>query len=205
MQSKEMDQKPWDAHLAYHLVYPLRHTFITPNHLTLVRLLFGLLAAALLASGNDDWINIGAFCFVISNFLDHTDGELARLTGKITRSGHYLDLACDAIVNIMLFVGIGIGLMHSNLGAWALPMGIISGLSVASIFYMRNEIEQSVGKDRARQPHYGRVEAEDVLYLLPVITLMHWLVPFLVLAAAGAPAFAIWVLFEYRKFLAGKA
>jgi len=194
-----MDHKPWDARLAYALIYPLRDSWITPNHLTCVRLLFGLIAAGLFAVDDNDWINAGAFCFVISNFLDHTDGELARLTGKITKSGHYLDLASDAIVTIMLFVGIGIGLMHSNLGFRALPMGIISGLAVAAIFYMRNEIENSVGKTRARQPHYGRIEAEDVLYLLPAITLMHWLVPFLVLAAIGTPVFAFLVLLEYRK------
>lgn len=194
-----MEKKPWDAWLAYYAVYPLRHTFITPNHLTLLRLLFGLLAAALLATGDDDWTNAGAFCFVISNFLDHTDGELARLSGKMSRSGHYFDLACDAIVTVLLFVGIGIGLMHDNPGVWALPMGIMSGLAVAAIFYMRNEIEIIVGKTNARQPHYGWMEAEDLLYLLPVITLMHWLAPFLVLAAAGAPIFAFLVLFEYRK------
>ena len=192
-------QKPWDARLAYHAVYPLRHTFITPNHLTLLRLLFGLLAAALLATGDDAWVNAGAFCFVVSNFLDHTDGELARLTGKISKAGHYFDLACDAGVNIMLFVGMGIGLMHSQLGLWALPMGIGSGLAVAAIFHMRNEIEKKIGKTNARQPNVGWIEAEDVLYLLPVITLMHWLVPFLILASAGAPAYAILVFFEYHK------
>ena len=196
-----MNQKPWDARLAYHAVYPLRHTFFTPNHLTFLRLLFGLLAATLLATGNGAWANAGAFCFVISSFLDHADGELARHTGKISTAGHSLDLACDAGVNIMLFVGIGIGLMPSQLGLWALPMGIGSGMAVGAIFHMRDKIEKMIGKTNARQPNVGWMEAEDVLYLLPVITFMHWLVPFLVLATAGAPAFAILVLFQYRKLL----
>lgn len=194
-----MNQKPWDAQLAYRLVYPLRDSWVTPNHLTFVRLLFGIFAAAGFAVGDYFWANAGAFCFVVSNFLDHTDGELARLTGKISKSGHYFDLACDAIVNIILFIGIGAGLMQSSLGDWALPMGIISGLAVAAIFYMRNEIEKSVGKTAARQPNVGVIEAEDVLYILPVVSLLGWLVPFLSLATVGAPTFAIWCLREYRQ------
>lgn len=193
-----MNQKPWDARLAYKLVYPLRDSRITPNHLTFIRLLFGILAAAGFATGNYFWSNIGALCFVISNFMDHTDGELARITGKMSKVGHYFDLASDAIVNILLFIGIGTGLMHSNFGFWALPMGITSGLAVAAIFYMRNEIEKNVGKTNARQPNIGVIEAEDVLYILPLVSLMEWLVPFLLLASMGAPAFAAWCWHEYR-------
>jgi phosphatidylglycerophosphate synthase len=193
-----MNNKPWDARLAYRLIYPLRNSRVTPNHLTSIRLLFGVFACVGLSTGDYFWANIGAFCFVISNFLDHSDGELARLTGKMSKSGHYFDLASDAIVNILLFVGIGAGLMHSPLGFWALLMGVVSGLAVAAIFHMRNEIEKSVGKTDARQPNIGVIEAEDVLYLLPIITLTGWLVPFLILAVIGAPAFALWTLKEFR-------
>jgi phosphatidylglycerophosphate synthase len=193
-----MNGKPWDARLAYRLVYPLRDSWLTPNHLTSIRLLFGILAATGLGTGDYFWSNIGALFFVVSNFLDHGDGELARLTGKMSKNGHYFDLASDAIVNIALFIGIGTGLMHSQLGIWALFMGMLSGLTIAGIFYMRNEIEKSIGKSDARQPNIGIIEAEDVLYLLPIVTLAGWLTPFLILASAGAPVFALWTLKEYR-------
>ena len=190
------DNKPWDARLAYRLVYPLRNSFLTPNHLTFLRLLFGMFACVALARGDYIWINQGAGCFAFSNFLDHADGELARLTGNMSKFGHYLDLAADAIVNILLFVGIGFGLMQSKLGGFALPMGILAGVAVAAIFHMRLIIEKHVGKTDARQPNTGGMEAEDVLYLLPIVTLMDQLVPFLLLASIGAPLFAPWVLKE---------
>lgn len=193
------DDKPWDARLAFKLVYPLRNSAVTPNHLSFLRLGFGVLACIGLANGDYLWTNIGALCFVISNFLDHTDGELARLTGKSSRFGHYLDLAADGIVNILLFIGIGLGLTATELGSLAMPMGIIAGLAVAAIFHMRLVIEKHVGKAEARQPNIGSLEAEDVLYLLPLVTLSDQLVPFLVLASVGAPLFALWVL---REFLA---
>lgn len=189
--------KPLDARLAYRLVYPFRETWLTPNYFTTLRLLFGILACLFLSQGGYFWSNIGAGCFVISNFLDHTDGEFARITGKMSRFGHYYDLVCDGLVNILLFLGIGIGLMRSDLGGYALPLGCIAGLSVAAIFHMRLYIEERVGKREARQPNFGIIEAEDVLYLLPLVSLFNQLIPFLILAGIGAPLFALWVLGEY--------
>lgn len=192
------NDKPLDAQLAYRLVYPLRNSWLTPNYLTTVRLFFGLLAAAGLATGQYAWSNAGAFCFMFSNFLDHADGELARLTGNISIAGHRYDLASDAAVNILLFVGIGAGQVNGSLGYWSIPMGVVSGTAIAAIFHMRNEIEKNIGKTAARQPHMGKFEAEDVLYLMPVIAIMEWLMPFLCLAAVGAPLFALWVWREYK-------
>ncbi|MBI2970609.1 MAG: CDP-alcohol phosphatidyltransferase family protein [Gammaproteobacteria bacterium] len=196
---KPVDGKPWDARLAFLLVYPLRDTALTPNHLTTLRLLFGVLACAAFAAGGYGWSNAGAICFVISNFLDHTDGELARIAGKSSRAGHYYDLVSDALVNILLFGGIGIGLAGGPLGPLAVPLGCLSGISVAAIFHMRNVIEQAVGKSDARQPHAGGFEAEDILYALPLVTLGEQLTAFLLLASVGAPLFACWVLREYLR------
>lgn len=77
------------------LVRPLIKTWVTPNHLTTLRLLAGLAGVAALADGSYRWTNVGALLFVLSNFLDHTDGELARMSGKTSRFGHAYDLACD--------------------------------------------------------------------------------------------------------------
>jgi len=142
------------------------------------------------------WSTVGAFSFVISNFLDHMDGELARLTGKSGRWGHYYDLVSDALVNTLLFIGIGLGQINTDLGVWALLMGSLAGVSVAAIFHMRHEIEQAIGKAEARQPNAGGFEAEDVLYVLPLISLVNGLQPFLIFASIGAPLFAFWVLYE---------
>ena len=189
--------KPWDARLAALVIGPLRDTPVTPNHLTTVRLLTGIAAAAAFASGV--WPNLAAILFALSNLLDHTDGELARLTGKSSRAGHLYDLASDAIVHVTLFVSIGIGLWNTGAGAWALPAGVIAGVAVASIFHIRNLIEQRYGKAETKQPGWGGFETEDILYLLPVVTFSNALVPFLAAAALGAPIAAGLVV---RQFLA---
>jgi archaetidylinositol phosphate synthase len=195
--------KPWDARLAWRLVYPWRESSLTPNHLTSLRLLCGVAACAILSQGGYLWTNIGALFFCLSNFLDHADGELARMTGKTSRFGHVYDLVSDAVVNILLFVGMGVALADTEQDIDVLPLGGIAGIAVAGIFHMRNLIEEKVGKEDARQPNAGGVEVEDILYLLPVITLTGQLRPFLVLAAIGAPLYAAWVVREYLYLKSG--
>ncbi|MBE9104966.1 CDP-alcohol phosphatidyltransferase family protein [Nostoc cf. edaphicum LEGE 07299] len=192
-----MTTKPWDAQLAYWLIKPLKDSWVNPNHLTTVRLLTGLAAAVALAVGDLIWVNIGAWLFALSNFLDHTDGELARLSGKSSKWGHQYDLASDAIIHILLFVCIGYGLREGKFGWWALAMGIVSGVSVACIFHLRNQMEQRLGKDASRQPNFAGFDIEDVLYLFPIVPLLNGLEPLLMAATIGAPTFGIWVIWQF--------
>jgi archaetidylinositol phosphate synthase len=195
-----MTTKPWDAQLAYWLVRPLKDSCVNPNHLTTVRLVTGLAAAVTIAVGDAIWANIGAGLFALSNFLDHTDGELARLSGKSSKWGHQYDLASDAIIHILLFVCIGYALREGRFGWLALLMGIVSGVSVACIFHLRNQMEQRLGKDATRQPNFAGFDIEDVLYLFPIVTLLNGLEPLLIAATIGAPTFAVWVIWQFRAF-----
>ena len=114
-------QRPWDARLARWLVTPLAASRVTPNHLTTVRLAVGLAGAAAFTRGTYGWCNIAALLVIVSNFLDHTDGELARLSGKTSRVGHVYDLASDAAVTILLFVAMGVGVGMSTTMLLAIP------------------------------------------------------------------------------------
>src|SRR5580704_12563573 len=144
---------PWDARLARRLVRPLSASAVTPNHLTSVRLAFGIAAAFAFAHGSYGWMNLGALLIVISNFLDHTDGELARMSGRSSRLGHWYDLASDAAVTVLLFTGLGLGVgTHAPrvLQLPAVSLGLIAGLAVTAIFYLRMRIEAVGGKDASK-------------------------------------------------------
>lgn len=189
--------KPWDARLAAALVRPLVKTRISPNVLTTVRLLVGLLGTGLFATGR--YPNLAAFTIVFSNFLDHTDGELARMSGRSSRFGHFYDLASDALITVALFACIGIGLADAQ-GTSAIVAGTVAGLAVAGIFHLRNLIENAHGKAATAQPRLAGFEAEDVLYLLPLVTLFDGLPLFLHAASIGAPLAFLIVLAQYLSF-----
>jgi phosphatidylglycerophosphate synthase len=196
--------RPWDARLARRLVAPLINTWVTPNHLTTLRLALGLAAAAAFTPGSYGWSNIAALLLILSNFLDHTDGELARLSGKSSRLGHVYDLASDAVVTILLFIAIGVGAAKKpGIDTWLAPaaLGLLAGSAIALIFYLRMRIEKLLGKSGTQQASLGGFETEDVLYLLPLATLCNALVPLLLAASVCAPVYAVWVTFDYQRVL----
>jgi phosphatidylglycerophosphate synthase len=194
-------QRPWDARLARWLVAPLRDTWVVPNHLTTVRLMVGLAAAAAFVPGRYSWSNVAALLMVLSNFLDHTDGELARISGKGSRFGHLYDLGCDAVVTIVVFIAIGVGVEDSpgKIMDFSTLDGAVAGGAVALIFFLRMRIEALAGKSATRQSSLAGFETEDALYLLPLFTLFHGLEAMLVVASVVAPLYAAWTVIEYRR------
>lgn len=194
--------RPWDALLARRLVAPLAATRVTPNHLTTVRLVVGLAGAAAFMRGSYGWSNLAALLMILSNFLDHADGELARLAWKTSRTGHLYDLASDAVVTVLLFVTMGVGIATRSdrlLGVPPAVLGGIAGTAIALIFYLRMRIEDMAGKTANQQASLGGFETEDILYMLPLVTLCNGIMPFLIAASIGAPMFAAWVAVDYRR------
>lgn len=192
----------WDARLARWLVTPLVNTRVTPNHLTTVRLLIGVAGALAFTQGDYAWCNIGALLVVLSNFIDHTDGELARISGKTSKIGHFYDLASDAFVTVALFAGIGIGVGKTvTMVAPAALLGGIAGAAIALIFFLRMRIEAQAGKAGTKQGSFAGFETEDVLYLIPLVTLFDATHGFLTAAAIGAPLFAALVALDYFRVM----
>lgn len=156
----------------------------------------GLYSAWLFAQG--DQALYAGMMFALSHFLDHTDGELARMANKGSRFGHIYDLASDALIMVLLFVSIGWGL-QAKLGEFSLYLGIFAGVAIAIIFHLRHVMEDHHGKAATAQAHYFGFEVEDMLYLLPFICLVNGLPVFLIAAAVGAPIGACFVFYQYRK------
>ena len=70
----------------------------------LANALTGLVAAFALARGE---LVAAAVLLQLKTLLDNTDGQLARLTGRVTLVGRYLDTEADLVVNAALFVALG--------------------------------------------------------------------------------------------------
>jgi phosphatidylglycerophosphate synthase len=196
--------KPWDSRLALWLVRPLRHTRITPNHLTTASLLAGLTAAALYASGERGLANWGGGLYVLSALLDHADGELAREAGKASAFGHTYDRLCDLVARSALFLGMALS-VRGTLGAWAIACGVAGAASLVGIFAMRSEMAERQVPGALDQPSGAGFDLGDVLYLVAPLTWLDWLAPFVVAAGIGTPVFCWWTARLRRRSLAGTA
>ncbi|WP_445330612.1 CDP-alcohol phosphatidyltransferase family protein [Streptomyces sp. GSL17-111] len=72
-------------------------TRISPNQITWGSLILGLIAAACFVQGEWRWLAVGALIYHCSFILDCMDGKLARLTGRGSEFGAWLDYIFDRI------------------------------------------------------------------------------------------------------------
>lgn len=175
------------------LVRPLVGTPVTPNHLTTLRLLFGLAAAGALAHGAPGWRAAGAGLFLVSMLLDRADGELARQSGRSSRWGHAYDLISDGVCNALVFVALGIGLRESAMGDWSTPLGVVAGGAVALTFWLVIDLERSNGQRAGELGSAGGFDADDALLVVPLLIWLGLAEGLLIAAAIGAPVFAVFM------------
>ncbi len=79
-------------------------TPVSPNHLTLVSILFGVIGGALVALP-DARLAAAGVCFYLKDVFDSADGQLARAKQQFSRRGRFLDSIGDFIVDLFLFGG----------------------------------------------------------------------------------------------------
>ncbi len=194
-----MSHDTWAHKLVLVAVRPLARTAVTPNQVTTARLITGLAAVAMLASGETPWVAAGGALYIFSMLLDRADGLLARLTGTSSRWGHVYDLICDYTVTALLFLGIGVGLRDGGLGWWAAALGLIAGVSVTAIFWIAYKIDALTPPERSPIPGAGGFDPDDTLFVAGPLAWLGWLQPFLILAAVGAPLFLVIVTVYYLK------
>ncbi len=179
-------------------VKPLVHTPVTPNQLTTVRLLTGVVSAGLFAVGGAPWSYWGAALFLLSILFDRADGELARISGKSSAWGHTYDLVTDTICNALVFIGIGIGLHSSVFGWWAVPMGFVASAAVVAILWLVTWIESLEGQRSAELSGAAGFDPDDAMIIVPLAVFFDWAELLLVAAALGSPAFAIFAFWHFR-------
>jgi archaetidylinositol phosphate synthase len=89
------------AHLVVLALMPFR---VPPPLVAAAAGATGIVAAVELAQGG---FLVAALLVQLKTVLDNADGQLARLSGRITAFGRYLDSELDLLVNAALFAAIG--------------------------------------------------------------------------------------------------
>ncbi len=118
--------------VSFALVKAVYNTNITPNHLSIIALIFGMAAGVLYATGNIFYAYIGAACYFLCNTFDCADGQLARLKHNGTNLGRAVDGFVDYIASVVIYLAL-FSYMGITSGNWWLAIGlaVFGGLSTA--------------------------------------------------------------------------
>jgi phosphatidylglycerophosphate synthase len=97
----------------------LAPTFVTPIQLTWVSAV--LFLAGSIAFGMSEYV-VGAVIILVGEIIDCVDGDLARITGRTSRWGAFLDSVLDRWADAALILGLGYSDMDSLGGAAGLAL-----------------------------------------------------------------------------------
>jgi archaetidylinositol phosphate synthase len=95
-------------------------TFLSPNTITVISLLFSFVPATLYYLGR---FQIGGILLLLSGGLDVMDGAVARRTGRVSSFGGFLDSTFDRISDLAIFGGIAL----STVVDWRLVLFTVFG------------------------------------------------------------------------------
>ena len=84
-------------------------TGISPNVWTVVGLVFAFGASVIYGINIEYSLILGGIILLVSGFFDIVDGQVARYTNKISKTGGFLDSVFDKIAEVSIFFGILIG------------------------------------------------------------------------------------------------
>jgi CDP-diacylglycerol--glycerol-3-phosphate 3-phosphatidyltransferase len=76
---------------------------INPNLLTVVGVTINVGCGLLFGLGHFFWAGI---ILIVANLFDMLDGQVARLSGRVTRFGGFLDSSLDRLSDMVIFVGL---------------------------------------------------------------------------------------------------
>lgn len=96
--------------LSFYLTWLFLRLGISANQVTYISLLVGLTGLGLLAFGGYGARVLGALLLNFWIVLDCVDGNIARCTSSSSRFGFFLDTTTGHIINLFLFLSVGIGM-----------------------------------------------------------------------------------------------
>ncbi len=163
-----------DGVVAYFVGRPLARLFsrllvgtaVTPNQVTAVSLLVGLVGAVAAAWGTYWGFVLGAFLYWFGMVVDCVDGDLARVRVEGSRLGQWLDSVADDISTATFTAGMGLGLARfgadmpwSWIGGdaqWWGWAGVVGGIAVllAQTHVYRGLVRAGLPIDTAKYPWF---------------------------------------------------
>ena len=188
----------------------LLQTPLTPNQITMLSCIVGLFGAFCFSFGGYWNPLIGALLLQFSVVLDCCDGEVARVKFLESPFGDVLDIVCDTLVTIAIFVGMGVAVWKDGASHYALTLAsiLVLGGCLAFPLVTLAEKTEAMGdrrggwEDGLMKRLLASLTTRDVSAVIFVSALTGKLVWFLWGAAIGAHVF--WLLLTWLLWRAGR-
>jgi CDP-diacylglycerol--glycerol-3-phosphate 3-phosphatidyltransferase len=115
------------------MVRGLASAGVSPNLLTAIGVTINAACGVLFGFGEFFWAGV---VLIVANLFDMLDGNVARLTGNVTRFGAFLDSSLDRLSDMVCFLGIIVFYasntpQHSLLNVFLAGIGMVGSVMVS--------------------------------------------------------------------------
>jgi len=142
----------------------LAGTGITPNQISVLTLIMGLLAGLSAAVGGYAWWLASGLLFQVASILDGTDGELAILTFRTSPQGAWVDTVCDNVSYVAFLLGLLVGVHRADLPPFYLWTGLAGlGAALLSLANINLYLLREGRSGSALSVRYGFEEGEGIV------------------------------------------
>ena len=201
----------FDRYLSLTVSRSLLDTPVTPNMMTMISSLIGLIGAAFFLVPTHAMRLAGAVLIWLHSVLDGCDGELARIRFQESTLGADIDFWGDNVVHVALFGCLAWGFYKADQNLLPLALGLASAVGTigSAILNYRERLERRHNPAAAAAGNEGliplltRIEnvlaARDFIYLLVLLAYMDRLYEFMWATAVGSLLFFFMLLYLGRK------
>lgn len=141
---------------------------VEPNTLTWLAFIFAVLAGLFFYLGSVWLLLLAALCIFLNAIFDALDGKIAKITGKSSKRGDFLDHVLDRYADVFIIGGIMLS-VHCN---WII--GLLALLGVIFASYMGTQA-QALGCGRDYGGILGRADRLVILTIVPLIQFLAYL------------------------------
>ncbi|MDG6985981.1 MAG: CDP-alcohol phosphatidyltransferase family protein [Nitrososphaerota archaeon] len=149
---------------------------LSPTAWTVVGLVVSLLSAWSYSTGGYGGELLGGVLILVAGWFDIVDGAVARVTGKVSARGAFLDSTLDRVAEVGLFLGILVG-------GYANPVFVFLGLSLSLLVSYTRAKGDALGVKLAGVGIGERSERLLILAISSLVGLVGWGVLLVVLVA----------------------
>jgi CDP-diacylglycerol--glycerol-3-phosphate 3-phosphatidyltransferase len=110
---------------------------VSPNAVTYLGLFLTAGVAVLIALGQIRWAGVA---YIVAAVCDAMDGTLARVSGKGSRFGAFLDSTIDRFEESIVFVGLAVYYARAG-GEWEIPLILVVTVASLMVSYTRARAE----------------------------------------------------------------
>ncbi len=175
-------------------------TPITPNQVTILSLVIGIVAAAFFSQGAHTYTAIAGVLYFISTVFDQCDGEVARFKHMESGFGRIFDIIVDSIVNAAIVIGITIAIYRTNGSGLTIVAGLLAMMGIVISLLLTTYFSSENKKDTGTKEMLDKLNNKDFFYIIMLVSvILNQMILFLLIMAIGTNIYWIVHRLAYRK------